>query len=122
MLIWNRGAASIGSVLERIGVEDLGINTMTGYRLENLCWVNNAAVKCQSKYRRRRRQLRHEKKTRNIVGKNYLSGAFVTSKQPEVTLAYNKRSLSNNGNNGIQIVFVDEKDTEVLCEKKSKLP
>ena len=36
-------------------------------------------------------------------------------------LAYNKRSLSNNGNNGIQIVFVDEKDIEVHCEKKSKL-
>ena len=121
VLIWNRGAASMGSVLERIGVEDLGINTMTGYRLENLSRIKNAAVKCQSKYRRRRRQLRHERKTRNVVGKNYLSGAYGTSKQPEVTLAFNKRSLSNNGNNGIQIVFVDEKDIEVHCEKKSKL-
>ena len=111
----------MGLVLERIGVEDLSINTMTGYRLENLSRINNAAVKCQSKYRRRRRQLRHERKTRNVVGKNYLSGVFGTSKQPEVTLASNKRSLSNNGNNGIQIVFVDEKDIEVHCEKKSKL-
>ena len=111
----------MGSVLERIGVEDLGINTMTGYRLENLSRINNAEVKCQSKYRRRRRQLRHERKTRNVVGKNYLSGAFGTSKKPEVTLAFKERKPSNNDKNGVQIVFVDEKDIEVHCAKKAKL-
>ena len=118
VLIWNRGAASMGSVLERLGVEDLGINTMTGCRLENSSRINNAQKKCQSKYRRRRRQLRHERKTKNVVGKHYLSGAFGTSKKPEATPTSRRKNNCSDESKELEVVFVNENDIEVHCAKK----
>ena len=68
VLLWNRGAASMGSILESIGVEELGYHTAAGYRSENRAQINNMAIKCTSKFRKRRKHLRQARKKRNVTG------------------------------------------------------
>ena len=85
VLLWNRGAASMGSVLETVGIKDLGFNTTTGYRSENKVRIQNMKVKCNSKYRKRRKQLRQARKKKNVTGVSYLSGGFGVGKVAETT-------------------------------------
>ena len=57
VLNWNQGAGAMGQVLEKLGVEDLGMNTLSTYRTINETRIKNLNVKCSSKYRRRRKLL-----------------------------------------------------------------
>ena len=96
VLTWNQGAGSMGLILERAGVDDLGSNTMAGFREENKTRVQNMAYKVLSKYRRRRRQLRHMRKQKASAGTHYLSGGFGIGKEPEVEKKSAKRNRGKN--------------------------
>ena len=83
VIIWNMGSAGQGEVLKNIGVKELGVHTITGYRKENSNRIYHAKLKVSSTYRRRRQYLRHDRKRKQTVTKAYKSGAFSTQKVPD---------------------------------------
>ena len=135
VLTWNQGAGSMGLILERAGIDDLGSNTMAGFREENKTRVQNMAYKVLSKYRRRRRQLRHMRKQKASTGTHYLPGGFGTGKEPEVEKKGANRNRGRNfgkkkksscdetirgdkelENLDIDIQFVDENQIQVCVQ------
>ena len=83
VIIWNMGSAGQGEVLKNIGVKELGVHTITGYRKENSNRIYHAKLKVSSTYRRRRQYLRHDRKRKQTVTKAYKSGAFSRQKVPD---------------------------------------
>ena len=127
VLLWNRGAASMGSVLERVGVQELGLNTAAGYRSENKARIESMAVKCSSSYRKRRKQLRQERKKRNVIRcflhfRWFCCWQNCRNKKKMFNKCYTKESDKvNKEGDIINICFVDESDVIVkMHEKRGK--
>ena len=127
VLLWNRGAASMGSVLERVGVQELGWNTAAGYRSENKARIESMAVKCSSSYRKRRKQLRQERNKRNVIGVSYMSGGVVVGKTAKIkrrcstSVTPKEADKVNKEGDIINICYVDDSDVIVkMHEKRGK--
>ena len=123
VLLWNKGAASMGSVLEAVGIKDLGFNTAAGYRSENKVRIQNMTVKCNSKYRKRRKELRQARKKRNVTGVSYLSGGFlgvgkVVERTAETHKNSNEKTAITTGDE-IKIHFVDERDVVLKIHQEN---
>eukprot|EP00795_Rhopilema_esculentum_P010875 gene10875-19698_t len=104
------------SLEKRVGVQELGWNTAAGYRSENKARIESMAVKCSSSYRKRRKQLRQERKKRNVIGVSYMSGGFVVGKTAETkrkcstSVTPKESDKVNKEGDIINICFVDESD------------
>ena len=79
-------------------------------------------VKCNSKYRKRRKQLRQARKKKNVTGVSYLSGGFGVGKVAETTAEtpkhINKKTARTIGDK-IKIHFVDERDVVLKIHQKT---
>ena len=110
VLTWNCGAAGQGKVLEEVGLPNIGINTLRGYRIENATRVQDVGRKCKSSYLKRRKVLRQERKKCTKKGQSYMPGGFTVHKVPDNKM---KKTLPSKHNSSpaddIPITFVDER-------------
>ena len=109
-----------GKVLKNIGVKELGVRPITGYRKENSNRIYHAKLKVSSTYRRRRQYLRHDRKRKQTVTKAYKSDAFSTQKVPDKLHfsieTVDKNSVMNDITNADMAVikFVSDNDVRQL--------
>ena len=106
VLHWNQGAASSSSILSSFGINP-GINTTFSSNKQNRKRICSAAVKVSSKYRKRRRVLRHNRKAKPLDKENYHSGAFSTGK--EKSTAPKEKEIKE-----VAIMFIDENNVEMI--------
>ena len=120
VITWNMRSPGQGDVLKNIGVKELGVHTITGYRKENSDWIYHAKLKVSSTYRRRQQYSRHDRKRKQTVTKAYKSGAFSAQKVPDKLHfsieTVDKNSVMNDITNADMAVmkFVSHNDVEQL--------
>ena len=79
---WNKGSSALTNILDRFGINYVGIN-----KLKGCCWLNNqhlisAAQKYKSKYRNQRRLLRRKRNVNSKTGQDNFAGGFSIHKVP----------------------------------------
>lgn len=95
IIAWNVGAAGQGAILERVGITDIGTNTLIGYQQENKKRIYHASRKVTSYYRRRRQRLRFLRKKGKSSAKSYQSGGFTVNKLPDKDIIVDKLNTAS---------------------------
>lgn len=115
VLHWNQGAASSASILSSFGINP-GINTTFSSNKQNHKRIHAAAVKVSSKYRKRRRVLRHNRKAKPLDKKNHQSGAFSTGESTEKKKSTAPKEKEIKEDTFIDVTFIDDNYIEVILE------